>query len=68
MDIDATMEDLGIDDFPDPLTAAERQATIRQLLLSRSGVYHPAAGESQSMSEKQTTERKPPARGIFLLQ
>lgn len=43
--LDATLEALGIDD-KQPLTPVERQATVRQLLMSRSGVYHPAAYET----------------------
>jgi len=45
--LDATLADLGIDDT-EPLTPAERQATVRQLLQARSGVYHPAAYETVS--------------------
>ncbi|MGD9142080.1 MAG: serine hydrolase, partial [bacterium] len=40
MDLDKTLEDLGIDDIPPSLTAGEKQATVRHLLKSRSGVYH----------------------------
>lgn len=43
--LDATLAELGIDDT-EPLTPAERQATVRQLLQARSGVYHPAAYET----------------------
>lgn len=39
--LDKTLEQLGIDDNPPSLTAAEKRATIRDLLKSRSGVYHP---------------------------
>ena len=65
VDIDATMGDLGINDFPDPLTAAERQAAIKQLLLSRSGIYHPAAGETQSMSESRPKRGSHPPGTFF---
>jgi CubicO group peptidase (beta-lactamase class C family) len=50
IDLDATMEELGIDDSP-PLTAEERQARVIHLLKARSGVYHEAACESQSMKD-----------------
>jgi CubicO group peptidase (beta-lactamase class C family) len=40
IDLDATLEDLGIDDLS-PLTPVEKQATIADLLKSRSGIYHP---------------------------
>ncbi len=42
IDLDATLEDLGIDDLQ-PLSAEEKRATVRDLLSARSGVYHPAA-------------------------
>jgi CubicO group peptidase (beta-lactamase class C family) len=49
IDLDLTMKDLGIDDISPGLTDTEKQATIRQLLQSRSGIYHEAAGEAESM-------------------
>ena len=51
-----TLEQLAINDRGG-LTATERQATIHDLLTSRSGVYHPAAYETAGMREKR------PARG-----
>ena len=39
--LDATLAELGIDDRG-KLTTAEKQATVRDLLSARSGVYHPA--------------------------
>jgi ankyrin repeat protein len=41
IDLDATLEDLGIENGT-PLTRSERQATVRNLLQGRSGVYVPA--------------------------
>ena len=41
INLEATLEELGIDDN-DPLTASEKQATIRHLLKGRSGIYLPA--------------------------
>jgi CubicO group peptidase (beta-lactamase class C family) len=49
IDLDKTLEDLGIDD-QGGLTADEKQATVRQLLQARSGVYHAAVYETGSMS------------------
>jgi len=49
IDIHTTLEELNIDDIPPALTSAEKQAAIRDLLMSRSGVYHEAAGEARSM-------------------
>jgi CubicO group peptidase (beta-lactamase class C family) len=45
-----TLAELGIDDTPPVLTAAEKRATVRDLLRSRSGVYHPAALETPDMA------------------
>lgn len=50
IDIDKTMEEIGIDDEP-PLSQEERQATIRDCLKARSGIYHPALYESQRMKD-----------------
>jgi ankyrin repeat protein len=41
INLEATLEELGIDDNQ-PLTASEKQATIRDLLKGRSGIYLPA--------------------------
>ncbi|KAA3662233.1 MAG: class C beta-lactamase-related serine hydrolase [Calditrichaeota bacterium] len=49
--LDATLAELGIDDIPPSLTIEEKQATVRDLLKSRSGVYHEAAAETQEMKE-----------------
>lgn len=49
--LDATLGQLGIDEADAPLTAVEKQATMQQLMESRSGVYHPAAREERSNTE-----------------
>jgi len=49
IDLNLTLEELGIDDIPPELTPEEKRATIRDLLMSRSGVYHEAGGEVSSM-------------------
>ncbi len=49
IDLDLTMQELGIDDIPPRLTDTEKQATIRDLLQARSGIYHEAAGEAEPM-------------------
>ena len=48
IDLEMTMAELGIDDLP-PLTAGEKQATIRDCLKARSGVFHTALAESEGM-------------------
>ena len=57
IDLSLTLADLGLDDIPPSLTDIEKQATLEQLLQARSGVYHEAAAESQSMKDAR------PARG-----
>jgi CubicO group peptidase (beta-lactamase class C family) len=45
----STLEELGIDDADPPLSAAEKQARVIDLLRARSGVYHAAAAEIELM-------------------
>jgi CubicO group peptidase (beta-lactamase class C family) len=47
IDLNATLAQLGIDDVPPSLTPEEKQATVRDLLASRSGVYHVALYETE---------------------
>lgn len=51
IDINQTLEQLGIDDSPDPLTKGEKQARILDLLRARSGVYHMVDFETESMTK-----------------
>ena len=53
----STLAQLGIDDKSPGLTEAEKQATVRDLLMARSGIYHPAAYETADIRQKR------PARG-----
>ncbi|MEQ9462433.1 MAG: serine hydrolase [Haliea sp.] len=55
IDPDASLKSLEFDDPLHPLTEQEKRATLRDLLKSRSGIYLPALGESESMKR-----RKPP--------
>jgi len=57
INLDATLEDLHIDDITPGLTLSEKQARVEHLLMSRSGVYHAAADEDQKMIDER------PARG-----
>lgn len=57
IELDATVGDLGIEDNEPAITAVELQATVRDLLKARSGVYHPALAETESM------KRRRPVRG-----
>lgn len=49
IDLTKTLADLDIDDIEPSLTDDEKQATIADLLKSRSGIYHPAAYEPAHM-------------------
>jgi CubicO group peptidase (beta-lactamase class C family) len=49
MDLARTLDELGIDDTPPTLTPEEKQATVGNLIKARSGIYHPALGESPGM-------------------
>jgi CubicO group peptidase (beta-lactamase class C family) len=57
IDPSATLAALGIDDTPPELSPPEKQATVRDLLAARSGVYHPAVYETAGMAAQR------PARG-----
>jgi CubicO group peptidase (beta-lactamase class C family) len=57
IDVNQTLEQLGIDDSPEPLTREEKQARIVDLLRARSGVYHQVDFETESMRKNR------PARG-----
>ena len=59
IDIDKSLAELGIQEIP-ALTAQEKTATIRDLLMFRSGIYIPAEGEHDG----QITDR--PARDSHL--
>jgi len=64
IDLDKNLDDLGIDDIPPRLTPEEKKATVRDLLMSRSGIYHEAAAEAQVMI-KTRPERGSHAPGTF---
>jgi CubicO group peptidase (beta-lactamase class C family) len=49
MDLVRTVGELGIDDTDPPLTSEEKQANVGDLIKARSGIYHPALGESPDM-------------------
>ena len=64
IDLIETLEELNIDDIPPILTQEEKQATVRELLQSRSGVYHEAAAESDVMIQMRP-ERGSHPHGTF---
>jgi CubicO group peptidase (beta-lactamase class C family) len=57
LSLSRTLRDFEVDDSPVSLTEAEKQATFAHLLQSRSGVYLPAAAETDGMALQR------PARG-----
>jgi hypothetical protein len=59
INLNATLEDLHIDDVTPGLTLSEKQARVEHLLMSRSGVYHAAAAEDPTMIDER------PARGSY---
>lgn len=49
--LDQTLAQLNIDDHKAPLTTLEKTCTIRDLLMSCSGIYIEASGETQEMKD-----------------
>jgi len=65
IDLSLSLADLSVDDsIPPPLSDLEKTATLSQLIMARSGVYHEAAAESQSMKDARP-ERWSHAPGTF---
>lgn len=62
--LDSTLAQLDIDDKPPSLTSAEKKATVRDLLMARSGVYHQAAHETAAI-KRNRPERGSHAPGSF---
>jgi len=64
INLDATLEELKVDDIPPSLTKEEKMATVSDLLKSCSGVYHEAAAETKEMAEMRP-QRGSHAPGTF---
>lgn len=64
IDLKSTLADLDVDDKRPALTATEKQATVRDLLMARSGIYHVAAYETADIREKRP-DRGSHAPGTF---
>ena len=58
------MDELGIDNIPPVLAKKEKLATVRDLLMSKSGIYHAAAAETEKM-KKLRPKRGSYAPGTF---
>lgn len=65
LDREATLEELGIDDIPPSLTLEEKQATLLQLMQSRSGVYHEAAAETEAAAALRPPRGSHPPGSFF---
>jgi N-acyl-D-amino-acid deacylase len=52
IDLDKTLDELGIDDNEPSLTDVERAATVRDLIKARSGIYHSALYETAAMAAR----------------
>lgn len=56
LELNKTLADLGIDDYPLPLLETERNARVLDLLKARSGVFHPAAYAGRTDSRPRGSE------------
>ncbi len=61
-----TLEKLGIDDNPPSLSKSEKEATVRDLLEAKSGVFHPALYETADMIASKPKRNSHP-HGTFWL-
>lgn len=59
ININKTLEELNIDESKSPLTETEKSATIKDLLMARSGVYLESGAESEGMKNRR------PKRGEY---
>lgn len=58
INLDKTIKELGINESKFPLTTTEKSATIRDLLMARSGVYISSGGESKGMKKNRPKRGK----------
>ena len=65
IDVNQTLEEIGIDDSPEPLTKAEKQARVVDLLRARSGVYHLVDFETQEMQKNRPPRGSHPPGTYF---
>ncbi len=64
IDLDATLEDLGVDDVGG-LLPIERQAKVRHLITARSGIYHAASNGGDDLASAPERGSKEP--GTYML-
>ncbi|WP_330967809.1 serine hydrolase domain-containing protein [Lysobacter sp. A3-1-A15] len=56
LELDDSLEELGFDDRGAPLTQVEKQATIRDLMTSRSGIYIDASGQNWERPDRHASK------------
>ncbi|MDH5466593.1 MAG: beta-lactamase family protein, partial [Candidatus Aminicenantes bacterium] len=65
INLNSTLEELNIDDIPPSLSKEEKKATVRDLLKSRSGVYHEAAAEAKVMIDTRPARSSHPPNTFY---
>jgi len=65
IDLNATLEQLGIDDNEPSLTPDEKKARVIDLLKARSGIYHAALYETPGMKAEKPSRGSHPARSFW---
>ena len=65
INLNATLDELGIDDNPPSLTPQEKQARVIDLLKARSGIYHAALAESPAMKAEKPPRGSHPPRSFW---
>ena len=68
IDLSQPIGALGIDDNEPSLTAEEKSATVRDLLMSRSGIYHAALYETPGDGGAAPAPLQPQAGQLLVLQ
>jgi len=65
IDLNATLDQLGIDDNEPSLTPVEKQARVIDLLKARSGIYHAALYETPGMKAEKPPRGSHPPRSFW---
>ncbi|WP_240535689.1 serine hydrolase [Bradyrhizobium sp. STM 3809] len=65
INLDSSLAERAIDDHPDALSPAEKTATVRHLLMARSGIYHLAAYETPQMKQLRPARGSHPAGSFW---
>ena len=65
IDLNTTLEQLGVDDNQPSLSPVEKQARVIDLLKARSGIYHAALFETPAMKAKKPARGSHPPRSFW---